>query len=215
MRAIESASAAGKSIDEPGAANRFERVSRCDTERRGEVARRREIDEKCADKNGRPHAVTEHEQSGERNSRGRPDRRRTGIQKGELQAELARDKINDRDNADSVRKVEERRDCIAPTPLARVYLYGAPEPGQISILSKEVDAPRCGVRSAHALPAWQQRPRVISAANSIHPHVGILRFVAELRREFLISRMDIRDVAREKWIVGAASRWKRERQEFE
>ena len=100
LGAIESASAAGKSIDEPGAANRFECVSRCDPERRGEVSRSREIDEKCAEKNGRPRAVTEQEQSRERNSRGRPHRRRTVIQEGELQSELARDEINDRDNAD-------------------------------------------------------------------------------------------------------------------
>src|ERR1700731_2538252 len=49
-------------------------------------------------------------------------------------------------------------------------------------------------------------------AGSILPHVGILRFVAQLRRKFLIPRVDVGNVAGKNRIVSAAihREWKTE-----
>jgi|SRR6516225_801664 len=43
-------------------------------------------------------------------------------------------------------------------------------------------------------------------------HVGVFRFVTDLRRKFRITGMNVRDVRRQNWIVALVPNWKRKRQ---
>src|SRR5438309_838214 len=78
LRTVEDASAAGETIYQPRPADCFECVAGRDAERCKDAAGRKHIDEKSADKDGGPHAVTQQEQSRERSSSRRPNRKREG-----------------------------------------------------------------------------------------------------------------------------------------
>src|SRR6266481_6351954 len=96
LRTIEDGCAAGEPIHQPGTAHSFERVAAGGGERCGDIARSGNVHQKCTDKNCRPGSVTEHEQCRERNSRWRPHRRCTRVQRCQHQSELAGDEVDKR-----------------------------------------------------------------------------------------------------------------------
>src|SRR5262249_55975524 len=93
LRMIEDGCAAGEAIHQPSTAHSFERVATRDGDRCGDGTRSGSVHQKCTDKNCRPGLVTEHEQCRERNSRWRPHRRCTRVQRCQHQSELASDEI--------------------------------------------------------------------------------------------------------------------------
>src|SRR6266480_4916080 len=96
LRTIENGCATGEPIHYPGTAYGLERVAARDGKRRGGIARSGNVHQKCTEKNGRPDSVTKHEQCGERNSRRRPHRRCTWVQRCQHQSELASNEIDKR-----------------------------------------------------------------------------------------------------------------------
>ena len=79
VSAIESANAGGDFLDEPHADESFERVARGDSERRPDVPRGQNVDEKCADENAGPKPGAEEEQGRDCDSGRRPNRRGAGV----------------------------------------------------------------------------------------------------------------------------------------
>src|SRR5947207_301616 len=91
LRAIKDTSATGEPIHQPGTAYRLKSIAGGNIKRRGKIACRCHIHQKRTDEDRWPRAVTNHEQCSKRNSRWRPHRRCTCVQRCQHQSELAGD----------------------------------------------------------------------------------------------------------------------------
>src|ERR1043166_6835271 len=74
LRPLKCVPAIGESVDQKCPEQSFQGVARGDTEACGDRPCRGDIDKKCTEEDGRPDAITEHEQRCQRNPGGRPDR---------------------------------------------------------------------------------------------------------------------------------------------